>query len=94
MQKASNWKSGLDMERWLTPWKTSTHKRPFTQEGNYLVDIGLSLLLNGYCDLQIWLFSISDVYINFELFQRSLAKQVVFTYLEISFSLIVVLLII
>ena len=29
--------SGLDMERWLTPQRTSTYKRPFTQEGNYLV---------------------------------------------------------
>ena len=39
MQKASNWKSGLDIERWLTPWRTSTHERPFTQEGNYLVSL-------------------------------------------------------
>ena len=30
-------KSGIDMERWLTPWRTSTYERPFTQEGNYLV---------------------------------------------------------
>ena len=37
MQKVSNWKSGLNMERWLTSWRTSTHERPFTQEGNYLV---------------------------------------------------------
>ena len=44
MQKASNWKSGLDMERWLTPWRTSTHKRPFTQEGNYLVRVVISQL--------------------------------------------------
>ena len=29
--------SGLDMEIWLTPIRTSTYKRPFTQEGNYLV---------------------------------------------------------
>ena len=29
--------SGLDMERWLTPLRTSTYERPFTQEGNYLV---------------------------------------------------------
>ena len=40
MQKASNWKSGLDMERWLTPWRTSTHERPFTQEGIGIVFIG------------------------------------------------------
>ena len=39
MQKASNWKSGLDMERWLTPWRTSTHERPFTWKGNYLDNI-------------------------------------------------------
>ena len=38
MQKAWNWKSGLDMERWLTPWMTSTHERPFTWEGSYLVE--------------------------------------------------------
>ena len=29
--------SGMDMERWLTPWRTYTYERPFTQEGNYLV---------------------------------------------------------
>ena len=28
---------GVDMERWLTPQRTSTYERPFTQEGNYLV---------------------------------------------------------
>ena len=27
------------MERWLTPWRTSTYKRPFTWEGNYLVEL-------------------------------------------------------
>ena len=30
-------KSGLYMERWLTPWRTSKYERPFTWEGNYLV---------------------------------------------------------
>ena len=30
--------SGLDMERWLTPWRTSTYERPFTREVNYLVE--------------------------------------------------------
>ena len=37
---AQHWKgqqSGLDMERWLTPQRNSTYKRPFTWEGNYLV---------------------------------------------------------
>ena len=29
----------LDMERWLTPWRTSTYERPFTQVVNYLVAI-------------------------------------------------------
>ena len=58
MQKASNWKSGLDMERWLTPWRTSTHRRPFTWEGNYLdeycalvhlcVDCSLTLFNSDY----------------------------------------------
>ena len=47
MQKASNWESGLDMERWLIPLRTSTHKRPFTQEGNYLV-VFFSLVLDSY----------------------------------------------
>ena len=27
----------MDMQRWLTPHRTSTYERPFTQEGNYLV---------------------------------------------------------
>ena len=31
--------SGLDMERWLTPWRTFTYERPFTWEGNYLVSV-------------------------------------------------------
>ena len=49
MQKASNWKSGLDMEGWLTPWSTSTHKRPFIQEGNYLV----VLCPTSWCNVMI-----------------------------------------
>ena len=36
--------SGLDMEIWLTPIRTSTYERPFTREGNYLV-IYLSLII-------------------------------------------------
>ena len=31
--------SGLDMEIWLTPVRTSTYERPFTHEGNYLVGL-------------------------------------------------------
>ena len=31
--------SSLDMERWLTPWRTSTYERPFIQEGNYIISI-------------------------------------------------------
>ena len=38
MQKAENFKSGLDTERWLTPpWRTSTRKTFHTGGGNYLV---------------------------------------------------------
>ena len=37
--------SGLDMERWLTPWRPSTYERPFTQEGNYLVIVCKTKLL-------------------------------------------------
>ena len=33
--------SGLDMEIWLTPIRTSTYERPFTQKGNYLVCISI-----------------------------------------------------
>ena len=32
-------KVGLDMERWLTPLRTSTYERNFTWEGNYLVSV-------------------------------------------------------
>ena len=42
MQKASNWKSGLDMERWLTPWKTATQSQLFV---NYMPP---SLLVFGH----------------------------------------------
>ena len=34
----------LDIERSLTsPWRTSTYKRPFTWEGNYLVTYGYQI---------------------------------------------------
>ena len=35
--------SGLDMERWLTPWRMSTYKRSFTWEANYLILIVFQL---------------------------------------------------
>ena len=39
------WKSCLDMERWLTPMDDFYTTRPFTQEGNYLVN---SCVVNAY----------------------------------------------
>ena len=42
--------SGLDMVRWLIPWRTSTYERPFTWKGNYLVFI----IMNGLNVLKIW----------------------------------------
>ena len=38
---------GLDMEIWFTPIRNSTYKRPFTQEGNYLVIYCFSVTLSN-----------------------------------------------
>ena len=54
MQKASNWKGGLDMEKWLTPWMTSTYKRPFTPEGSYLVSTVLHMFTQNLSEHCIW----------------------------------------
>ena len=64
MQKTSNWKSDLDMERWLTPWRTSTHERPFTWEGNYLVFF-LSCFTFHYCHFHLVLFIYFAIFILF-----------------------------
>ena len=66
--------SGLDMERWLTPWRTSTYERPFTWEGTYLVSLVLTVLctllllgvnlaslhtlLHQHQDLHVWTLTI------------------------------------
>ena len=46
--------SGLDMEIWLTPIRTSTYERPFTQEGNYLVVLCVCLSVHGEKVQVLW----------------------------------------
>ena len=44
------------MVKWLTPWRTSTYERLFTQEGNYLVNsIDLIDHLIMYCSIYIYI---------------------------------------
>ena len=48
----------------MTPWRTSTHERPFTREGNYLVGFiyGIGLVLSFQMQDDLSLYYNTDTY--------------------------------